>query len=353
MADKKPEPPSENGHSLMWQVFGLVIIIMILGTILARHGLDDRIDDYTESIMAEDLLEDGQINGQADGGTKGKSSLLGLLLPRGEIEVGEEVSNRTEVVVRDEPGGSILGSQKARLKARVLEGPVAAFGKNWWLLDYQRAPDGWVWDGNISSYTGFFGFLNFFPRTFEILKPFFIFLGIVLAVLILFVMLKMSDLKKQIKKKNQYIAEHERIQHRSDSAEDSESTVSGIEIANLPTGETTGQAAPKTADVKNRRWSNVQSLINSHSVNDWRQAIIEADIILDEMLDKMGYHGDGVGDKLKQVEPSDFITLDRAWEAHKIRNRIAHKGTSHALSRDEAERAIKLYEQVFEEFYYV
>jgi hypothetical protein len=67
----------------------------------------------------------------------------------------------------------------------------------------------------------------------------------------------------------------------------------------------------------------------------------------------MGYKGESIGDKLKKVERSDFITLDKAWSAHKVRNRIAHKGTAFVLSRGEAEEAIDNYKQVFEEFYYI
>ena len=103
----------------------------------------------------------------------------------------------------------------------------------------------------------------------------------------------------------------------------------------------------------NRRWKNVQSLVQSHNINDWKQAILESDIMLDEMLDKMGYHGDSIGDKLKQIEPSDFLTLNQAWEAHKVRNHIAHRGANYILSKDEAERVIKLYSEVFKEFYYI
>jgi ribulose-phosphate 3-epimerase len=118
-------------------------------------------------------------------------------------------------------------------------------------------------------------------------------------------------------------------------------------IPGLPVGQ-----SPKVQNVSNRRWKNIQMLINSHNTNDWKQAIMEADIILDEMLDKMGYHGETIGDKLKQIEPSDFITLNQAWEAHKIRNQVAHTG-SYVLSREEAERTIKLYEEVFREFYFI
>ncbi|MEI6396642.1 MAG: hypothetical protein WCO48_01035 [Candidatus Taylorbacteria bacterium] len=102
-----------------------------------------------------------------------------------------------------------------------------------------------------------------------------------------------------------------------------------------------------------KRWDSVKSHIESTNPNDWRQAIMDADIILDDLLNKMEYHGESVGEKLKRVEKSDFNTLDEAWEAHKIRNQIAHEGSTTSLNQYEAKRVINLYKKVFEEFYYI
>ncbi|MHB0865356.1 MAG: hypothetical protein ACYC1Y_00390 [Minisyncoccota bacterium] len=100
----------------------------------------------------------------------------------------------------------------------------------------------------------------------------------------------------------------------------------------------------------NPRWLHIESLLASASASDWRTAIIEADILLDDMLTKQGYVGEGVGEKLKSVEPSDFNTLQDAWEAHKVRNQIAHEGSVFDLSETLARRTIARYESVFREF---
>jgi hypothetical protein len=102
-----------------------------------------------------------------------------------------------------------------------------------------------------------------------------------------------------------------------------------------------------------RRWDKVKNHIESDNENDWRQAIMEADIMLAELLTKMGYKGEGIGEQLKRVEKSDFNTLDEAWEAHKVRNRIAHDGSGYVLSKTEAKRTIDLYRKVFDEFYFI
>ncbi|MEK7627959.1 MAG: hypothetical protein AAB421_00880 [Patescibacteria group bacterium] len=100
----------------------------------------------------------------------------------------------------------------------------------------------------------------------------------------------------------------------------------------------------------NARWQMIVEHVNTENPNDWRQAILEADIMLDELITAQGYHGDSMGDKMKQIERSDFNTIDLAWEAHKIRNRIAHEGSAHSLNSREARRVVSLYEQAFREF---
>ena len=104
---------------------------------------------------------------------------------------------------------------------------------------------------------------------------------------------------------------------------------------------------------KNERWERILNYMGSESPTEWRLAILDADVILEKMLTKSGYHGDGVGEKLKQIERSDFLTINSAWEAHKIRNTIAHSGSDVILTKRTAKKAIDLYRQVFEEFEYI
>jgi hypothetical protein len=102
--------------------------------------------------------------------------------------------------------------------------------------------------------------------------------------------------------------------------------------------------------VGHSRWAYIQQLIESPQESDWRQAIIEADIMLDEMLTNNGYLGGSIGDKLKTANPQRFTTLQNAWDAHKVRNDIAHQGSAFQLSNHLAFRTIQNYEAVFREF---
>ncbi|MEY2664870.1 MAG: hypothetical protein RIT04_678 [Candidatus Parcubacteria bacterium] len=101
------------------------------------------------------------------------------------------------------------------------------------------------------------------------------------------------------------------------------------------------------------RWQRVLELVESTNDSDWRQAIIEADIMLEDLLVRLGYQGAGVGERLKRANTGDFKTLDKAGEAHGIRNRIAHDGSNFVLNPHEVRRVISLFREVFEEFYYI
>lgn len=107
----------------------------------------------------------------------------------------------------------------------------------------------------------------------------------------------------------------------------------------------------EAAEVKrdHNRWAHVLTLIESPSQSDWRQAIIEADIMLDDLLIQLGYTGESVGEKLKAVNPERFRTINDAWEAHKVRNEIAHQGSRFELSDHLAYRTIHKYENVMRE----
>lgn len=104
---------------------------------------------------------------------------------------------------------------------------------------------------------------------------------------------------------------------------------------------------------ENKKWIEIEKHMASMNSSDWRMAILEADILLYEMLEQMGYDGDTIADKLKVIEPSDFNNLDSAWRAHKVRNTIAHEGASYEMSHEQAKNTIDLYRKVFEEFYFI
>lgn len=98
------------------------------------------------------------------------------------------------------------------------------------------------------------------------------------------------------------------------------------------------------------KWGKVTTHVTSTNPSDWRLAIIEADIMLDEMLDSLGYQGSSIGEKLKGASADVFRSVQDAWDAHKIRNEIAHRGSDFVLTKRTAQEAVEKYRRVFEEF---
>ena len=64
-------------------------------------------------------------------------------------------------------------------------------------------------------------------------------------------------------------------------------------------------------------------------------------------LDQKGFYGDTLSDKFKQITPDKLPSIQIAWEAHKVRNRIAHDGSDFVLTMPEARRVLSYYEIVF------
>ena len=97
--------------------------------------------------------------------------------------------------------------------------------------------------------------------------------------------------------------------------------------------------------VKNSRWDRALEQLESDNPNDWRLPILEADILLDDVVETMYLPGNTLGERLKSVERSDFTTINEAWEAHKVRNKLAHVGGDYILTQREAKRVVNLYKQ--------
>ena len=96
------------------------------------------------------------------------------------------------------------------------------------------------------------------------------------------------------------------------------------------------------------KWDEIQKHLNSVKEAEWKFAVIEADSLVDSILKAGGYVGDTMGDRLKNIDKTQIVTLDGLWEAHKIRNRLAHD-PNYFLRYGEAKRAVQLYEKTLKE----
>ena len=107
--------------------------------------------------------------------------------------------------------------------------------------------------------------------------------------------------------------------------------------------------APVVTNPNMERWNKISTMFMSPNESDWRVAVIEADSMLDEFIATLGYPGSNMGERMKNMVRRYFPTLDLAWDAHKIRNRIAHDGMNYHLSDRDKEIARKNYEFIFKD----
>ena len=96
-------------------------------------------------------------------------------------------------------------------------------------------------------------------------------------------------------------------------------------------------------DRAQKSWAAIQELFYRGGDNDLKVAVLEADKLLNDALREAGVMGIQLGDRLKKATESQIPNLNELWQAHKLRNQIAHEPNFH-LKRDLAERALDIYE---------
>lgn len=350
---KKDAKPAEGGGGVdtLGLVIGLVLALVFVAYVLSGRNLSagDDMPSWGELLSGEHAPEGSPFNP----GTRGAGEA---------IETGATVVNAEEVTVRvDLTVAAIAGHQDARAKGVTKQGPTTAFGQEWYFVDYEEAPDGWVAASSITPNVGTYTALHIVPILLDFFRP--IAIGLALAVGVLTASLWWKG-QKQERVGERRAAEAYRAyleRHGRAPATPSAAVAAGNGAApmDLPTDAAGipaewGWGTPTVKPPReNERWVHIRALLGSAATSDWRQAIIEADIMLEEMLRAIGYDGVTIGDMLKNVDPADFLTLEKAWEAHKVRNQIAHRGMDFRVDRNDAERVIKMYEDVFREFNYL
>ncbi len=103
------------------------------------------------------------------------------------------------------------------------------------------------------------------------------------------------------------------------------------------------------ATVMSIKWEVVLEHVNSENPAEWKLAILEADNMLDEILDSEGYQGETLGEKLKAMSPGTIHSYDDLWEAHKMRNLIAHEASTMELTKKMARDTVNRFEMAFRE----
>lgn len=102
------------------------------------------------------------------------------------------------------------------------------------------------------------------------------------------------------------------------------------------------------------QWQVILDHVNSENPAEWKLAILEADNILNEVLEDQGYLGSTVADKLKTMSSTRISSYDEVWNAHRLRNQIAHGGAIDMdLTQKMARNAVSQFGNAFKELGYL
>jgi len=107
-----------------------------------------------------------------------------------------------------------------------------------------------------------------------------------------------------------------------------------------------GGALPKGKIPK--KWQEILSKTESREEANHKLAIIEADVLLDDVLRKMGFLGATMTERLEKITANQLKSVGELKEAHRVRNNILHD-PDFKLSLQRAKEVIELYEKVLKE----
>ena len=94
-------------------------------------------------------------------------------------------------------------------------------------------------------------------------------------------------------------------------------------------------------------WERIIERLRKNDEAEAKLAIIEADTLLDHVLKKIGYKGENLDERLKQLNLDILPNLTEIIEAHQISNNIIHD-PDYRLDLDEAGRVLLIYEKAFQ-----
>jgi len=92
-----------------------------------------------------------------------------------------------------------------------------------------------------------------------------------------------------------------------------------------------------------KQWSKIKKRAESGAESDYKLAIIDADDLLNEVLDSNGYDGNDFEESVKKAGRLLAHILDDVVKAHEVRNSIVYD-IDYKLSSEQAKKALDIYE---------
>lgn len=92
----------------------------------------------------------------------------------------------------------------------------------------------------------------------------------------------------------------------------------------------------------------IENSLAKENRQSYNMAVVEGDKLLDKAMMEMGISGKTMGERLKKCGKEKFSQLNAVWNAHKLRNQIAHE-PGFKLEYHQARHALTVYKQALKD----
>jgi hypothetical protein len=96
------------------------------------------------------------------------------------------------------------------------------------------------------------------------------------------------------------------------------------------------------------KWKKIKKRLESGIESDLKLAVIEADNLLNEVMEKIGYREPTLTEKLEKITPEIIANLNELKEVRKIRDDIV-EDPNYRLTIEDAKAILKVYEKTMED----
>ena len=100
-------------------------------------------------------------------------------------------------------------------------------------------------------------------------------------------------------------------------------------------------------DIYRSKWLAIEQQLKRDEPSSYQLSVLNADKLVDQSLRDRGLAGQTMGERLKNA-PKTFSQLQALWNAHKLRNQIAHETTVN-IGYDDARRALAAFKQALKD----
>jgi len=94
-------------------------------------------------------------------------------------------------------------------------------------------------------------------------------------------------------------------------------------------------------------WKEIVKRLDAGLESEYKLALIEADGLLDEVLERMGYRGKDLEERLDKIAVSQIPNVEEIKKVHKVRGDIV-RDPDYRLSLEEAKRLMEVYKRTLD-----